>query len=263
MVVGGISVCRIWRGNIRNRVWIPLPRSLFSSLSLPAFRVHGSSHVILTFEISLVRLTYPSLNTFVGQLKSSTALLGVLHAFYGLGCAISPIVATKMVEAGLGWNSYYYVLLGWAVLNTLSLGITYHPKFMRSRDEDAGEIEMEPSHGTVIPSSTSKDCLPPFSSDRISVNGVSGDFSKSTKDIKTGTTIASPPVQPKRKGPLQIVLTNRFCWLVSLYIVLYLGLEISTGGWVVEFMIQVNPNPRPVPALHFTHLYSPFLLAGF
>jgi len=37
-----------------------------------------------------------------------------------------------------------------------------------------------------------------------------------------------------------IVLNNRLSWILALYLVLYLGLEISTGGWVVEFMIQVR-----------------------
>jgi len=131
----------------------------------------------------------------------------MLHAFYGLGCAISPIVATRMIAAGLGWNSYYFVLLGWAILNTILLGITYHPKFMKSKAEDEEVIE-----------------LPAASVSRAGVDGTEG-----------GSV---------RKGPLMVVVTNRFCWLVALYLVLYLGLEISTGGWVVEFMIQV-PTPLP------------------
>src|SRR5271170_2884067 len=60
----------------------------------------------------------------------------MLHAAYGLGCAISPIVATRMVAAGLGWNSYYYVLLGWSIANTATIGITYHPKFMLPKPND-------------------------------------------------------------------------------------------------------------------------------
>jgi fucose permease len=145
------------------------------------------------------------LNTYIGQLKNSTALLGMLHSFYGLGCAISPIVATKMVAAGLGWNSYYYVLLGWAVTNTIIIGVTYHPNFMKSKEEH---------QETASP----------------------------TEEVKIEEVIISTPIEPTlQRGPLKVVITNRFCWLVALYLVLYLGLEISTGGWVVEFMIQVMP----------------------
>jgi len=134
----------------------------------------------------------------------------MLHAAYGLGCAISPIVATRMVAAGLGWNSYYYVLLGWAIANTTTIAITYHPKFMLPKHDDE---EM-----TELPTSTANTTPTKF-------------------DISVLTTPTTPP--PRRKGPLMVVLTNRLCWMLALYLVLYLGLEISTGGWVVEFMIQV------------------------
>jgi len=209
---------------------------------------------------------FSSLNTFVGQLKSSTALLGVLHAFYGLGCAISPIVATKMVEAGLGWNSYYYVLLGWAILNTLSLGITYHPNFMRSSGE-LEEVEMERNQGTEISSTSANKninangCQGRISGNRVSVDSLAkGRSSRDVRDMTMGTTLP-PGIQQKNKGPLQIVLTNRFCWLVSLYIVLYLGLEISTGGWVVEFMIQVT-SQEPPPFYNFHTFTSCFYISA-
>jgi hypothetical protein len=110
-----------------------------------------------------------------------------------------------MVEAGLGWNSYYYVLLGWSVLDAIAIAITYHPNFMKSKTEDEETTELPTTTDTVP-----RDPI--------------------------GTDI---PI----RGPLLIVVTNRFCWLVALYLVLYLGLEISTGGWVVEFMIQV-PNSQ-------------------
>ena len=107
---------------------------------------------------------------------------------------------------------------------------------------------MERNQGRAIPSmSANKNTNANGCHERISGNGVSVDSlakgrdSRDAKDMTMGTTLPSLILQ-KHKGPLQIVLTNRFCWLVSLYIVLYLGLEISTGGWVVEFMIQVTPQ---------------------
>lgn len=158
------------------------------------------------------------MNTFVGQLEHATALLGVLHACYGLGCAISPIVATRMVAAGLGWNSYYYVLLGWAILNTIVLGITYHPKFMKEKERDVQMTEI-----ATIP--------------EIKTNGTTTIAATTINDNVT-------PTPRRQKGPLQIVMTNRFCWLVALFLLLYLGLEISTGGWVVSYMIEVHPHKK-------------------
>jgi fucose permease len=146
----------------------------------------------------------------VGQLQHSTALLGILHAAYGLGCAISPIVATRMVESGLGWNSYYYVLLGWAVVNTITIAVTYHPNFMKQKVENE-EL-------TEVPATSRKN----------------------TANLNVVLSGQAETIPLARRGPLMMVVTNRFCWLVALYLVLYLGLEISTGGWVVEFMIRVS-----------------------
>src|SRR5277367_6328737 len=138
----------------------------------------------------------------------------MLHAAYGLGCAISPIVATRMVAAGLGWNSYYYVLLGWAIANTTTIAITYHPKFMLPKHEDEEMTDSPTTDTTTTPIKL---------------------------DHPPAANSTTPP--PRNRGPLMIVLTNRLCWMLALYLVLYLGLEISTGGWVVEFMIQV-PSPN-------------------
>jgi hypothetical protein len=143
----------------------------------------------------------------------------MLHAAYGLGCAISPIVATRMVAAGLGWNSYYYVLLGWAIANTTTIAITYHPKFMLPKHDDE-EMTESPT--------TDASTTPPKLDD-------------SSKLDDSPAANSTTPL-PRKRGPLRIVLTNRLCWMLALYLVLYLGLEISTGGWVVEFMIQV-PSP--------------------
>lgn len=112
-----------------------------------------------------------------------------------------------MVEAGLGWHSYYYVLLGWSVLNTIAIATTYHPKFMKPKTQDEELTEL-PTTTDITPSDSTETVIP-------------------------------------IRGPLLIVVTNRFCWLVALYLVLYLGLEISTGGWVVEFMIQVPIQSDP------------------
>jgi len=258
MVVTRLPLRRFRRRHFRNSVPSPIP----PVPSCPPFPP--------SLPLFHPNLTPPHrLNTFVGQLQNSTALLGVLHSFYGLGCAISPIVATKMVEAGLGWNSYYYVLLGWGVVNTLSLGVTYHPGFMRGRATvgEQGDMELEgPGQGTsgvclsapggedgLFGSSSCNDGSSPVEEDGMKIkdpedgmkiNAVPIDISKAVKDI---TTIEGPGISPKKpKGPLSIILTNRFCWLVALYLVLYLGLEISTGGWVVEFMIQVPPHTSPL-----------------
>ncbi|EFY91605.1 hypothetical protein MAC_02490 [Metarhizium acridum CQMa 102] len=54
-------------------------------------------------------------NAWVGNLASSSELLGLLHACYGVGGAVSPTIATTLIaKANLGWYSFYYIMIGMA-----------------------------------------------------------------------------------------------------------------------------------------------------
>ncbi|CDK25723.1 unnamed protein product [Kuraishia capsulata CBS 1993] len=55
--------------------------------------------------------TYDSAcSLWVSQLKYSNEIMGLMHAFFGLGSMISPFAITKMLHWGLSWNVYYLVL---------------------------------------------------------------------------------------------------------------------------------------------------------
>ncbi|KAF6514633.1 hypothetical protein HZS61_005767 [Fusarium oxysporum f. sp. conglutinans] len=68
-------------------------------------------------------------NSYIGNLARSNELLGFMHASYGLGGTVSPLIATSMItQANLGWYDFYYVLLGMAVLETATLTYSFWPK---------------------------------------------------------------------------------------------------------------------------------------
>ncbi|KAF5002039.1 hypothetical protein FGRMN_650 [Fusarium graminum] len=68
-------------------------------------------------------------NSYIGNLARSNELLGFMHASYGLGGTVSPLIATSMItRAGLGWYDFYYVLLGFAALETAILTYGFWPK---------------------------------------------------------------------------------------------------------------------------------------
>ena len=58
------------------------------------------------------------LNTYIAGLPDNTALLNYLHAFYGLGALIGPLVASGVLAVGLGWNSVYAV---WGAISVVVL----------------------------------------------------------------------------------------------------------------------------------------------
>jgi fucose permease len=51
-------------------------------------------------------------NAWVGNMQNANEVLGILHGFYGLGAAISPLIATAMVTKGhLQWYTFYDIMV--------------------------------------------------------------------------------------------------------------------------------------------------------
>lgn len=51
-------------------------------------------------------------NAWVGNMENPNEVLGVLHACYGLGATISPLIATSMITKGhLPWYYFYYIMV--------------------------------------------------------------------------------------------------------------------------------------------------------
>jgi fucose permease len=64
-------------------------------------------------------------NTFIASQNIGTKWLGWLHAMYGLGCLISPLVATTIATETSGWEYFYYVLLALGVVSVLLAVIAF------------------------------------------------------------------------------------------------------------------------------------------
>jgi fucose permease len=51
-------------------------------------------------------------NAWIGNMDRPNEVLGFLHAFYGLGAVLAPLVATTMItKGGLEWFYFYYVMV--------------------------------------------------------------------------------------------------------------------------------------------------------
>ena len=56
-------------------------------------------------------------NAWVGNLAQTNELLGFVHASYGLGATISPLIITAMINKyHLPWYAFYYLMIGLVVL---------------------------------------------------------------------------------------------------------------------------------------------------
>ncbi|KAF2804813.1 MFS general substrate transporter [Mytilinidion resinicola] len=61
-------------------------------------------------------------NAWVGNMANPNEILGFLHAFYGLGATLSPLIATTMITKGKGlpWFYFYYVMIAAAAIELLT-----------------------------------------------------------------------------------------------------------------------------------------------
>ncbi|KAI5796862.1 major facilitator superfamily domain-containing protein [Pyronema domesticum] len=121
-------------------------------------------------------------NAFVGGVNNAHRWLGILHALYGVGALISPLVATRIATTTSHWEWFYAVLLGTAGVNVVCITAAFW--------EGIGK-------------------------------GAQGAKERANKDL-------SKTVQ------------NRTVLLMSAFFFLYVGTEVTAGGWVVEFLIRVR-----------------------
>lgn len=84
-------------------------------------------------------------NAWIGGMANANEVLGVMHAFYGLGGVLAPLIATAMItRLGVQWYQYYYVMIAVAAVELVALVSTFwkatgkvfqeaHPKTTDSR----------------------------------------------------------------------------------------------------------------------------------
>lgn len=90
----------------------------------------GGLSKILAYTVLCVHPPYPALvviygfagfgigiedaawNAWIGDMQNANEILGLLHACYGLGATLAPLIATSMItKAHLPWWTYYYILV--------------------------------------------------------------------------------------------------------------------------------------------------------
>lgn len=78
-------------------------------------------------------------NTFVSSVKAAHRWLGFIHAMYGLGCFVSPFIATAIASGHPSrWMLFYLFPLGLSVVNLASVVLAFRDSTIvigRKRDE--------------------------------------------------------------------------------------------------------------------------------
>ncbi|KAK1989202.1 major facilitator superfamily domain-containing protein [Colletotrichum cereale] len=130
-------------------------------------------------------------NAYIGNMQRADEVLGFLHACYGVGGVVSPLIATTMISKGnLSWYAYYYVMIVLAVIELVWCTAAFWTQ--------TGAVYRE----------------------TVSHSGNDGDAGLRTALFKRPYA--------------------RVSWLSALFLLAYVGTEVSLGGWIVQFMIQVR-----------------------
>ncbi|KAK4173260.1 putative sugar permease [Triangularia setosa] len=149
-------------------------------------------------------------NVYCGSLKERpTFYLGVMHACYGLGATVGPLIATRMiVQTELDYGRFYSVTLCLALVNAMLLFWSfreYPPPPLGAVEDGNGEGAM----------------------------GAARTITREDKTKTPGAWIKS-----------HLHFDSKLVTLASLFIFFYQGAEVSNAGWTTEYLYDRHPASR-------------------
>ncbi|GAA5875339.1 hypothetical protein JCM8547_003208 [Rhodosporidiobolus lusitaniae] len=192
-------------------------------------------------------------NCFVATLPNSEKKLGYLHGSYGLGAAVVPLAATAFASSGILFARFYSISAGIAVINTLLLLYGFKFKYRLDTPEDP-DLTMDAPGIPPITVDGGRDIELVERRESTAVQSVV-DKTASLSDVEGGRveptqldTAFSTPAREEKKSWKEDVLVQalhkRSTIFISIFAFLYVGAEVSMGGWIVTFM-QTDRNGGP------------------
>ena len=161
---------------------------------MPPFPLLLAAYAVLGIGISLLD---PGLNAYIASLPRSTALLNYLHAFYGVGAWLGPVLASTLLVLQWGWNGVYVAWGGLCLLAMIGFSIFFRGLGGQSLDEEGEAVK-----GNVM----------------------------------------------------WMALRLRVVWLAALFLLFYVGAEVSLGNWSFSFLTEER---------HSNLLISGWVVSGY
>ncbi|GHJ89634.1 hypothetical protein NliqN6_6036 [Naganishia liquefaciens] len=170
-------------------------------------------------------------NTLIARLPDAEKQMSLLHAAYGAGALVAPLVATQFSEMKR-WNFHYLTSLGMAAICLFLVTVTFRFKTIEKLFSDAGYIEVVLDEKAASVTSTTEPILVDedhhdrrhIQPNEEGIVAVVNEGSKPAGSVKKMGKIIRDPV---------VLLTAAFAFL-------YVGTEITIGGWIVTFLRTVR-----------------------
>src|SRR5437667_2088249 len=120
------------------------------------------------------------LNTYIASRPRNAALLNYLHAFYGTGALLGPVIASTILSIRWGWNSIYLVWIGMSLVLLIGFKLIFKPQNISQPEE----------------------------------------------------------VTKTKSNVLVSALKLPTVWVAALFLLIYVGAEVSLGSWSYSFLTE-------------------------
>lgn len=162
------------------------------SLMLPYMIV-----LIMMFPLGFgIAIIDAGLNAYIAAMPRNAAHLNYLHAFYGTGALLGPVIASTILAIRWGWNSVYLVWIGMSLVLLVGFKLAFNDQRLSSSEDIAR-----------------------------------------AKDNVLVTTLKVPLV-----------------WITALFLLIYVGAEVSVGSWSYSFLTEER---------HTSVLFAGWMVSGY
>ncbi|KAL0079655.1 major facilitator superfamily domain-containing protein [Phycomyces blakesleeanus] len=100
--------------------------------------------ILMVLQGAGVALIDSAMNVITANVPYATVMLNVLHAVYGLGAMVSPIVGTWIIAHDMSWKGSYVFLIGAAIINLVLITVGFYKVPMeeeKTEDTEEGPIK--------------------------------------------------------------------------------------------------------------------------
>jgi fucose permease len=144
------------------------------------------------------------LNYYVGMLDYSNELLGLMHALYGVGCLVTPVLSVHLVQLGMDWNHYYYLLICTAFINFLLVIFFF-------KNETSYKYRY------------------------VAIMDAKSDLHNENSDFDP-----SAVVHEESEPSIWETISNKYIIFYSISLFVYVGTELSVGVWLNNYMFRIQ-----------------------
>ena len=156
---------------------------------MPQFMVILIMMLPLGFGVAIIDA---GLNTYIASMPRNAALLNYLHAFYGIGALLGPLIASTILAIRWGWNTVYILWIGMSLVLLIGFQLVFREQNISQREDTATRPE---------------------------------------------------------SNVLLAALSVPMVWIAALFMLIYVGAEVSVGSWTYSFLTEER--------------HAPILLAGW